>query len=1204
MKKANFLYICIFWMLPYWGKCQLVLNTPNMSGEYKDYVSITLKPGFSTSGNFRAYITDVLPPVFIGAGPSSNRNYVVTRSYQKKDSPYDGTTEQEMQDVSYYDGLGRLIQDIAIRASPTYNDIVTFKSYDITGKLEKEFLPYSTGKIIYGGFKPNFLSDQIEFYNTPPIGVTKIPSKSGITPSYAQTVYEASPLSRVKEQGFPGQAWQPNITRTDSAGHTVVQQYASNNAISFSDMANTRLVRQYSVSYNATSQSVLELVGNFGANELSVNIVKDENWNNTATGFNSRLHTVEEYKDALDRVVLRRTFNVNNGINEILSTYYVYDYVGNLVYVLVPSSNPDVALPTKTILDEMCYQYSYDKRNRMIKRKIPGKEVESFNYNPMDLMVIYMNGRDSLESYTDFPKELNKRYQHFYKYDAFGRLVMSGIDKSRVATQAEIETLISQQTVIQSEERSTATGNIHGYTNRAIPLASSNFDFMEVNYYDQYDGIPDLPTNLNKTSDITYLSVAQGLMVAKKTKVLGTATTYLWTVYYYDDRGNTIRILKQHYKGGSYSLNNYDDIKNEYDFNNRLTKSTRSHFAGSSVASLTIQTEYSYDHRGRLASTWKQVNQGVKTLIAKNKYNEVGQLMVKSMHSVDNGGGFAQQINYDYNERGWLLKTSSPLFTQKLSYNNKLANAIAQYNGNISYQQWKRSTSPEQTYEYKYDKLNRLVSGNIVGNKRRESLSYDQVGNITTLSRSGNNANLVDSLKYNYSNGRLTQVNDRVTADTDFYPAGMTDYTYDANGNVKTRINTVNQARNIISTSYNYFDLPQSIVTPSGTISYTFNGAGNKLRRISGNQNADYIDGIQYKNGLVEFIQTEVGRIYNNNGTYNYEYFLQDHLGNTRASFDVYSGAAREIQHDDYYPFGLTLDSYVSGVKNNYLYNGKELQDGLKQYDYGARFYDAEIGRWNVVDPLAEKMLSWSPYTYAFNNPIRFIDIDGLIPYPIVIRAFAPFKSFGFGFHGDNRGYSTSAAATARLHQRINFDTDKMLVTSKAWSSPTYRTGSPEGARTATPVLKNDGDWSFAQDGDNRTYNFGYHAAAANPKTPSGTPDIDVFSDFSITENKKAGTLSISGSLKGDNFPSTEAFIADPQGNNVFIGVGQIAKGVGKNTGPFTELPRVNKRDITSFNFTITTDKKGNFTGVQVGKTTYTIEEWNKRFTSQSTQQQ
>ena len=113
------------------------------------------------------------------------------------------------------------------------------------------------------------------------------------------------------------------------------------------------------------------------------------------------------------------------------------------------------------------------------------------------------------------------------------------------------------------------------------------------------------------------------------------------------------------------------------------------------------------------------------------------------------------------------------------------------------------------------------------------------------------------------------------------------------------------------------------------------------------------------------------------------------------------------------------------------------------------------------------------------------------------------------------------------------------------------------------------------QKGDVKTIAFGTHAMAANPKTPSGTPNIDIFANFSISENKKAGTLTITGSLTGDNFPSTEAFITDPSGKSIFIAVGQIDASVGKNTGPFTELPGENETNpIANFDFTINTDKR------------------------------
>ncbi|WP_345207043.1 RHS repeat-associated core domain-containing protein, partial [Chryseobacterium ginsengisoli] len=96
------------------------------------------------------------------------------------------------------------------------------------------------------------------------------------------------------------------------------------------------------------------------------------------------------------------------------------------------------------------------------------------------------------------------------------------------------------------------------------------------------------------------------------------------------------------------------------------------------------------------------------------------------------------------------------------------------------------------------------------------------------------------------------------------------------------------------------------------------------------------------------------------------------------------AGALEIVDANDYYPFGMNhlksgTSFFGTSSYKNYKYNGKELQE-TGMYDYGARMYMSDIGRWGTVDPLAEKMTRYSPYNYAFNNPIRFIDPDGRAP--------------------------------------------------------------------------------------------------------------------------------------------------------------------------------------------------------------------------------
>jgi len=165
----------------------------------------------------------------------------------------------------------------------------------------------------------------------------------------------------------------------------------------------------------------------------------------------------------------------------------------------------------------------------------------------------------------------------------------------------------------------------------------------------------------------------------------------------------------------------------------------------------------------------------------------------------------------------------------------------------------------------------------------------------------------------------------------------------------------------------------------AGFLEYIYDAAGNKLAKKLGNVVTYYCGSIVYKSDKTpEYILHPEGIALKSSTGFTYQYNLTDHLGNVRS---VVAGTT-VAQNTDYFPFGLAHTT-ANLDKNKYLYNGKELQNeniagkSFNNLDYGARFYDPTIARWNVIDPLAEKYYGLSPFAYCANNPMKFIDPDG-----------------------------------------------------------------------------------------------------------------------------------------------------------------------------------------------------------------------------------
>ncbi|BFO66175.1 DUF6443 domain-containing protein [Chryseobacterium sp. KCF3-3] len=853
-------------------------------------------------------------------------NYVYTKSC------LDADCIKKTEAIQYFDGLGRAKQTIGIKATPSGKDIVNHVEYDAFGRVAKEYLPI-----------PQNTTQNGAFYTAP---LSNAPTVFGQEKIYSEKQFENSPLGRINKITPLGNDW---------AQHPVQMGYSANIAGE---------VKKYTVINSwvdeATYSKLVES-GTYGANQLMKTTVIDSD-NNTSV----------EFKNAAGQTILLRK---NDGAKDV-DTYYVYNDLGMQVFVITPLA------ATTTVdgnaLDNLCYQYRYDSLGRLVEKKLPGKDWEYMVYDKADRLIL---SRDT---------NMKQNNQWLMtKYDELGRPVYTGFltGGDRAARQNDLKNLIIT-------EKRDATGFFRSATN--IYYTENYFSgetpvILSINYYDTYpQGTPPKPATIFG-QDIIW----DNTYAFQNTKTLPTASyvknidddywTYNWI--WYDSKLRAV---------GNHSINHlggYTKIETKLDFAGVAVQSKAYHKRLQTDPERTISQIFEYDDHNRLLVQKHQVDNNPIEILSQNEYNEQSQLKRKKVGGTDTANPL-QSIDYKYNIRGWVTQINDPtnlgndLFGYKIKYTDPvIGNYPGRFNGNIAEVDWKAATDGQlRRYNYSYDRLNRLVhaiylkpNASVVQTSAyNEWVDYDINGNITRLDRygdsDGNGPLQIDRLYYTYSGNRLSKVED-TTQNPSGYPYVPSPNTiaYDDNGNMTSHMD-----KGISSIQYNYLNLPEKITQNSKVTDYIYRADGVKVKKIFDTKATDYLDGFQYENSTLKFFPTTEGYFNVETGKYVYNY--TDHLGNTRLSYTKNGAGTEIIEESNYYPFGLKHEGYnvLSGnLAYKYKYNGKELQES-GMYDYGARMYMPDLGRWGVTDPLAEVFRRFSPYHYGADNPVMFTDPDGM----------------------------------------------------------------------------------------------------------------------------------------------------------------------------------------------------------------------------------
>ncbi|MFC4163933.1 DUF6443 domain-containing protein [Epilithonimonas zeae] len=979
------------------GKRYFLLNNLSaIPSETKKSIQITNPQLFNSSSTFNNIVWEELEatPFGLPAGvnvpilpPSQNFTNTAGTNYLYTIEPtietYSvGYNTPKIHNITYYDGLEREIQNIQINASTDVKDIIKHIEYDSYGRKSKDFLPFvSTSN---GGALINSstaIAESNIFYKN------KFPSDfiNTVNP-YSENVFESNPNPMILESASSGEDWKFDISNVSSLSGLRV---SSNHTKKFNYLLNQSSdnIIKYEVGYTNGDRLLPYLItGTYTENVLIKTIAYGENWYPSQPYLKD--NTTEEFRNKSGNIILNRAYVENVSYD----TYYVYDLFDNLVFVIPPKASQNPSL-TSEILNGFCYQYKYDSKNRLVEKRLPDQDDwTSMIYDKQDRLVAIQD-----------PKQKLFNHWKFKKYDVYGREIYSGIYTNSATRQTLQNNLNS---LGENNDSIVSGGSIFGYSNNAFPVNVSLNDVYEINYFDQYPvGTPFPPSNQVENQQI--LVNINGLASLTKKRTVGETGEDSWsdTYFFYDKYARLIRNHLVNYLGGftikDHSLN----------FRGKTLYTRTSHQKNSSASMFSILDTYSYDSQERVLSHKQSINNQADIRINENILGKLGEVSTKKV-----GGQFdlapLQELTIKYNVRGWptaindINNLGTNLFAYQLHYNRTNTTYIsnAQYNGNVS-QNWSKTAGDNNLrgYSYDYDALGRLQNAysyknGLMDTASEKNITYDKGGNIQSLYRSGGDDYMaldMDLLSYDYYNNsnRLKAVTDNINNPAGFKDVvGATDYEYDRNGNL-----IVDKNKAIALIEYNFMDLPSTINFQNGNwIKYKYDSAGNKLSKIVKNGNStsstDYLSGFHYIDGQFQYYPNEEGYLVNDNGNFNYVFNYTDHLGNVRVSYQDKNGdntisPTEIIEQNSYYPFGLkqlgfSTQIYSPADKYKVKFSGKEYQDelGLNVYDFGARNYSAEIGRWFSKDPLASDFENWSPYAYAFNNPINFIDPDGLAP--------------------------------------------------------------------------------------------------------------------------------------------------------------------------------------------------------------------------------